>query len=321
MNEPASVSNAATPVLSVVVLSYRRRDLLRRVLRSVFAQDFENFEVIVVDNASDDGSNELVRREFPRAKLVELPENCGIRGRNVGFAHARGRYVLSLDDDIEFVATTAFKRIVSRFEACPRIGALTLKIALEGGPEVFADEHWWHPAPRVQAQDSEFTTHHINEAAVAFRGDALREAGYYCESMFWGAEAWDLVFGLMDLGYEVRYLPEPVLHLAPRKNINQQADPRHQLIVRNRCWTALRRLPLPSALAFIVPRLVVWGIRAVRYGYVGYYLRGVGDFLRAVPAILRSRQTVSRETLGRYRRVQSGREATQELQAVAPAVS
>src|SRR3954454_10421961 len=67
----------------------------------LFESDYpaDRFDVIVVDNASDDGSASMVEREFPQVRLIRRPTNCGISGWNDGFAEARGDYVLALDDD------------------------------------------------------------------------------------------------------------------------------------------------------------------------------------------------------------------------------
>ena len=94
------VTGIGRPLLSVVVLTHNRISLLRRTLRSVLAQDFSALELIVVDNGSEDDTAEMVRQEFPSAQLIELFENTGIRGRNIGFRAARAPLILSLDDDI-----------------------------------------------------------------------------------------------------------------------------------------------------------------------------------------------------------------------------
>jgi GT2 family glycosyltransferase len=283
-----------------VILSYNRRELVRRTLESIRRQSLTDAEVIVVDNASIDGTPDMVRACFPHVKLLALEENSGVRGRNRGFEAANGRVILSLDDDIELCARDTLDRLVRRFDAEPMLGALSLKICDPPAPQQAAPEHWWHPVPRDRFQDREFETDHINEAAVAFRREALARVGGYYEDLFWGGEEWDLTLGLMDAGFTVRYLPEPVLHLAPRGDLNIKVDARHALLVRNRCWIAFRRLPIVAAIGFVVPRLILWALRSVRYGYLRHYLAGVTELIRSAPRILRSRRAISSET---YRRI------------------
>jgi GT2 family glycosyltransferase len=282
--------------LSVVVLTYNRSEILRRTLRAVAAQAFAGLEMIVVDNASTDGTGAMVRDAFPDIRYIRLEENAGIHGRNVGYRAARAPLILSLDDDIELMEPDTLDRLAERFGSAMKLGALTLKICEGEADKDFAPHHWWHAAPRELAQNREFPTDHINEAAVAFRAEALAQSGYYYERLFWGGEEWDLVLAMLDRGFEVRYFPIPVRHLAPRGNLNERADPRHALLVRNRCWIALRRLPMPRALAFAIPRLALWAARAVRYGYVDQYLRGLADLIRNLPGITRDRALISAET-------------------------
>lgn len=301
---------AAPPALSVVVLTRNRVRLLERCLRAVLAQRFDAFEIVVVDNGSSDGTEAMVKREFPQVRLLRLEENAGIRGRNLGFEAARAPLVLSLDDDVELVEPDTLERVAARFAEQGDLGALSLKVCEEPDMREFAPHHWWHPPPREEAQDREFPTEHLNEAAAAFRAEALARGGRYYERLFWGGEEWDLVLGLLDAGCDVRYLPVPVRHLAPRGSLNQNADPRHALLVRNRCWIAFRRLPLPAALAFALPRLALWAARSLRHGYFDAYRKGVADLCRGLPELIRERAPVSRATrrrLARIRAQKSGR--------------
>lgn len=88
-----------SPLVTVNILSFNRKDELRHTLTKVFEQDYKNIEVIVVDNASSDGAQEMVKTEFPNINIIELSENIGIAGWNKGFEVAKGKYVLVLDDD------------------------------------------------------------------------------------------------------------------------------------------------------------------------------------------------------------------------------
>jgi GT2 family glycosyltransferase len=289
--------------VGVVVLTRTRKALLDRCLASVGAQEPASAELVVVDNASEDDTVEMVRERFPRAKLIENPENLGIAARNLGYRACSATIILSLDDDIELVSPGTIERISEAFAANPSLGAVTLKIVEEDTGHEFVEHHWWHPRDRASFQDTEFETDCINEAAVAFRAEALEAAGYYYEALFWGGEESDLVLGILDAGYVIHYLPIPALHLAPRGSLNVKADYRHALLVRNRFWVAIRRLPPLEAAAFIMPRFVLWLGRSIRYGYLGHYVAGVGDLVRKLPEILRDRKPVSRETRRRVREI------------------
>ncbi|MDD8017702.1 MAG: glycosyltransferase [Bacteroidota bacterium] len=87
------------PLVTVNILSFNRRDDLRVTLQKVYEQDYKNIEVIVVDNASSDGTVEMVKSEFPVVRLIELKTNIGISGWNEGFKIAKGEFVMVLDDN------------------------------------------------------------------------------------------------------------------------------------------------------------------------------------------------------------------------------
>lgn len=280
--------------------------MLRRCLDSIASQHERALEVIVVDNGSTDETLDVVRSSYPDVHLIANGENLGIVGRNIGFRAASGRIVLSLDDDVELVDPDTLCTVRSRFADIQDLGALTLKITeTETGAE-FVPHHWWHAKDRGQFQNERFETDRINEAAVAFDSAALKSVGYYYEALFWGGEEWDLVLGLLDAGYSIHYEPTAVLHLAPRGNLNEKADYRHALLVRNRFWIALRRLRWTDAVAFVAPRAVLWLFRAVRYGYLGHYMNGMADLVRRAPEILRDRRPISSATRQRVKRIRGG---------------
>ena len=88
--------------VSIIVVNWERRDLLRACLRSLEAQTFRDFEILVVDNGSRDGSAEMVEREFPQARVIRNPANRGFcAANNQGIALAGGRYVALLNNDAE----------------------------------------------------------------------------------------------------------------------------------------------------------------------------------------------------------------------------
>jgi len=110
--------------LSVVVLSWNTRDLLEACLRALFASDPpEPFEVILVDNASEDGSADAVARGFPQAVLVRNGMNEGYaRGNNIGLRRCRGAYLLLLNSDTE-VRPGALRTLTDFMDAEPDYGA------------------------------------------------------------------------------------------------------------------------------------------------------------------------------------------------------
>jgi GT2 family glycosyltransferase len=103
-----------TPVLTVIIVNWNVRELLRDCLKSIYSQTQKiAFEVIVVDNASIDGSIEMVQKEFPRAKLLKNKDNAGFaRANNQAIQQSRGRYVLLLNPDTVVLNDALSKMVV-----------------------------------------------------------------------------------------------------------------------------------------------------------------------------------------------------------------
>jgi glycosyltransferase involved in cell wall biosynthesis len=88
------------PKVSVIIPTYNRLPMLEEAVNSVLAQDFEDMELIVVDDGSTDGTAEVMGRYGGRVKLLEHPANRGVSAaRNRGILHARGKYIAFLDSD------------------------------------------------------------------------------------------------------------------------------------------------------------------------------------------------------------------------------
>ncbi|MFC2135594.1 glycosyltransferase family 2 protein [Bacteroidota bacterium] len=114
------------PLVTVNILSFNRKEELRNTLTKVYEQDYKNIEVIVVDNASEDGSPEMVENDFPDVKLIRLEKNIGIAGWNRGFEIAKGEYILVLDDDSYPVKNTISHGI--KYFDYEKIGIIALSI-------------------------------------------------------------------------------------------------------------------------------------------------------------------------------------------------
>ncbi|PKC52420.1 nucleotide-diphospho-sugar transferase, partial [Rhizophagus irregularis] len=109
------------------MLAWNRKEDVRESLTRIAEIEYDNYEVIVVDNASTDGTQELVKTEFPHVNLIEMSENVGIKAYNVGFEQAKGDYIIIIDDD-SFPAKTAMRRMVKAFEQDPQLGVCAFDV-------------------------------------------------------------------------------------------------------------------------------------------------------------------------------------------------
>lgn len=103
--------------LSIVVLNYNGKEFLKGCFHSIFKNTKKiDFEVILVDNASTDGSVEYIKKEFPKVKIIENKENVGFaKGNNIGVSMASGKYIIILNNDT-IVLPDAFNNLVHFME-------------------------------------------------------------------------------------------------------------------------------------------------------------------------------------------------------------
>ncbi|KAB2913853.1 MAG: glycosyltransferase [Hyphomicrobiaceae bacterium] len=121
--EAAVPSNGPDPLVSIIVVSYRTREMTLECLRSVKRETHRaSYELLVVDNASNDGSAEAIAKEFPDVRLMALGSNVGFaQGNNIAAREARGRYLLLLNPDT-VVLDGAIDRLVAFAHTRPQAG-------------------------------------------------------------------------------------------------------------------------------------------------------------------------------------------------------
>jgi GT2 family glycosyltransferase len=120
--------------LSVVIVNWNTREFLSRCLRSVYDTTLDlDFEVIVVDNGSTDGSQEMVQQEFPGVGLIVNTENKGFaKANNQAIRRSRGGYVLLLNSDA-FVRENAIEHAIAFMDGHPEAGMAGCKLLFEDG--------------------------------------------------------------------------------------------------------------------------------------------------------------------------------------------
>ena len=127
-------------LVAIIILNYNRKNDILECLDSIFNLDYSEFEVIVVDNGSTDGSVEEIKNKYPGVHLIESKINLGVAGgRNLGVRYANEKFnykfLLFLDDDI-VIDKNALSEMVNSFNMNGNIGIVTPKCYLTNFPGV-----------------------------------------------------------------------------------------------------------------------------------------------------------------------------------------
>lgn len=223
--------------VSVVVTTRNRRDDLRTCLQSVQTQNVA-LELLVIDDASTDGTPEMVRAEFPSAKLIVHQQSHGyIRGRNEAAGEATGEVVVSLDDDAAFSSPGIIGETLASFDD-PRIAAVAIPYI-----DVNRDSVVKQLAPD---RDRAYVVETFIGTAHAVRRDVFLRLGGYREALFHQGEESDFCVRLLAAGYLVRLgSGAPIHHFESIRRDFRRMD---QYGPRNAILFAWQNVPFPAAL-------------------------------------------------------------------------
>jgi len=274
-------------LVSVVLLCWNRRAEVAEVLSHLRRLDYAPYEVIVVDNASDDGMAEMVARDFPEVRLLRMPDNLGIAGYNAGFAAAQGEYLVVLDDD-SFPAVDAVGRMVEAFESDEALGVVAFDVrnaATHGKPSASATQASTREPPRYQMS--------FNGAGFGIRRELFQRIGWYPGEFFLYWNEQDTAFRVLAAGYRIETFPGIVAYhkFSPRNRASERAP---FYYTRNAFWMVWKNYPLDLAL------ITSWRLlfRCLFHGFeqgTTVYLRALWSAFAQVKALRGKRRPVSRE--------------------------
>lgn len=258
--------------VSVLIPAYQRPDDLAKTLAHTLEQDFDSFEIVVVDDGTPGPEIADAVAAFPGVRYLRRDGNYGlIAARNFGAAHCRGEYVVNLDDDSWLTERDGLSRLVAFMDAHPDVGIAALNIDQAGAG------FYWEPGA------APFPIAHYVGCGNAYRRATIDRAGPYVEEFVRQGEELDRAMRVIELGATVTALPGvTVFHSASPINRNMR---------RNTAFEAanLLRRELIRAPLVLLPFAI---LRFLRFTIVN---RSLIDF-----AVLRGELLGRRVPLGRF---------------------
>ncbi len=246
-------------MVSVVVVNWNRRQLLKACLASLARQQDAAFEVIVVDNASTDGSLEMIGRDFPpggplRLKLIRNAENRGFcAANNQGIGAAEGEFVALLNNDAE--AEPGWLAALTRaFEGRPDVGMAAAKILVHEDPRrIDKAGHLIYPDGQNCGRGTGEIDHgQYDQAedilwpdgcAALFRREMLDQIGGFDEDFFIFGDDAELGMRARIAGWRCIYVPQAVVRHHRGGAVKVASTGRLVLIERNRVLLAAKLFP------------------------------------------------------------------------------
>lgn len=297
---------APVPLVSVVVVNWNGIKVLDRCLTSLSAQTFQDFEIIVVDNGSSDGSVDLLGEKWPRVHLEKLPANRGFAlANNHGARIAQGKWLALVNNDAfpapewleELLAASEKNPEFSFFTSCLLMGLQPDRIDGMGDVYHISGLAWrrGHGAAAALEPQEASEVFGACAAAALFPKAIFRELGGFDEDYFCYHEDVDLSFRLRLAGHRCLYVPRARVEHLGSFSLGPASDFALYHGHRNLIWTFLKNMPRPLLGKYLPAHLLANGLSVLWFlsqGKGPVIWRAKGDALRALKAVLRKRTRI-----------------------------
>ena len=218
-----SNKNEGLPLVSIVILNWNNQKLLQHCITSVLCTNYPNYEIIVVDNGSTDGSPAMVRREFPTVTLIENKRNLGFtEGNNRGIRQSKGNYIVLLNEDTE-VDPNWLRKLIEVARSDEQIGILGCKLyyfhnrrLIQHAGGVIGKHAKTKHIGVNQVDTGQFDKitypDYVIGAAFMIKRELLDEIGLLDPIYFIYYEDTDMCYRAKKWGYKVAYVPGAIVY-------------------------------------------------------------------------------------------------------------
>ena len=320
------------PRIAIVIPNWNTREFLGGCLASLRRQTFGDFETILVDSASTDGSVEFVNENFPETRTIALPENRGFSGAvNAGIEASDAELVVLLNNDTE-QDPGWLAALVRAADTHPEAGLFASKLVnfgdrrlLDGAGDALRKSGLPYRLGHGERDRGQFGSEGFVfgacAAAALYRRGVFEEVGLFDEDFFAYCEDGDLSFRAQLAGHRCLYVPDSVVyHVGSVSTGGKRSATATRLGTRNGLLLLVKNLPgslvwsyLPSIVLGQLSRLLVVSLSP---GGLGAHLEGLAGAWRLLPKMLKKRRHIQdgrrvsdaylRALLGRSSRLASG---------------
>lgn len=224
--------------LSIIIVNWNSKEYLRNCIASILATTRGiEFEIVVIDNASFDGCDQMLRQYYPQVRFIQSNHNLGFaKANNAAFRESCGRYILFLNPDTELVAP-AVNIMFDYLQRLPNAGAVNCKLlnadktiqtsCIQSFPTILNQlldsellrafrpkSPLWGMAPLFGAENGPEEVEALSGACLMLKRTLFEQVGLFSEDYFMYAEDIDLCYRIRQAGYKNYYVPNTtVVHL------------------------------------------------------------------------------------------------------------
>ncbi len=302
--------------ISVIIPNYNGRDCIGPCLDSLKEQDFKDFEIIVVDNHSEDGSADLVASNYDYVNLIRLPRNFGFsRAVNEGLKASAAEFALLLNSDTTaepgFVG--ALYRAISEdpniFSAAAKMLQMKKPDRIDGAGDLYCALGWAYARGKGKKSDHYSKPCDVFAAcggAAIYRRSLLDEVGWFDEFHFAYLEDVDIGYRARIMGHRNVYVPDAVVyHLGSAVTGSRYNDFKIRLSARNNMYIIMKNMPTLQIILNLPFLIIGFAVKALFFTCIGHSRAYLSGIKRGYLLCREGRKyPYSREHFGNYVRIQ-----------------
>ena len=302
--------------VSVIVPNFNGKKYIGQCLDSLRRQDFTDFETIVVDNCSTDGSADMVAVSYEDVKLIKLSQNFGFsRAANEGIKASSSPFVILLNSDTEadpgfvgalYRAITADKRI---FSAASKMLQMKRPDRIDGAGDLYCALGWAFARGKGKKKERYSKACNVFAAcagAAIYRRSLMDETGWFDEFHFAYLEDIDIGYRARIMGYRNVYSPEAiVLHMGSGVTGSRYNDFKIRLSARNNVYIIMKNMPWPQILLNFPFLFLGFLVKVIFFTCIGHSRAYLSGLKRGYLLCRDGRKfPYSKEHFGNYVRIQ-----------------
>ena len=240
------------PKVSFIIINWNGRKFISSCIDSILNQSNKSFEVIIVDNASTDGSVNFLKKQFPEVKIVELKKNYGFAtGNNIGFKESSGEYIALINNDA-VLDKSWLENMVSMIEGSKQTGFCSSKIIITNTDDIdsigdkFTTAFAGTKVGEYQSHKNflkPIKMHGVCAAAALYKREMINDIGFFHDIFFLNHEDTDLNMRAWLSGWKCYFTPDAIAYHDVNRSIGTLSDTSVYHFSRNNIWVWLINVP------------------------------------------------------------------------------
>ncbi len=297
-----------TTTLSIIVVTYDSLSFIRDCVESIFVQTYKKFEIIVVDNNSQDKTVEFIKKNYPQIRLIENGQNRGFPyACNQGIEATRGKYILTLNSDVTLEEDFLYEIKRAMDEADPEVGLISPKILwakdkklIDSTGLMLSRARRFFDRGRGEVDKSQYDREREIfgpcAAAALYKREMLKSVEvfneYFDPDFFLLLEDFDLAWKAKNLGWKALFVPEArCYHM---RNISGRAIQYAQyLCFRNRYFLLVKNDNIRNLFKDII-FILIYDILRLPYFLVinRYAVKAIRELKMKIPDMFKKRKMI-----------------------------